>query len=69
MQNVSFTSPFYTAPVVLATVLNGGNNKASVFCPVKDPLSCWMEVQYIPTTLFKTNNKNIYKEKETQLIE
>ncbi|KAL9963348.1 hypothetical protein ACROYT_G032545 [Oculina patagonica] len=42
-KNVSFASPFYTAPVVLTTVLNGGSNNANIACPVEGPLNGWLE--------------------------
>lgn len=44
LQNVSFASPFYAPPVVITTVLNGGSNKANIACPMKGPLSSWLEV-------------------------
>ena len=48
LQNVSFGNPFYAPPVVLTTVLNnGGNNNANKACPVKGPLSSWLEVRHI----------------------
>lgn len=46
LQNVSFTDPFYTPPVIITTVLNGGSNNANIACPVKGPLSSWLEVNY-----------------------
>ncbi|KAJ7369459.1 hypothetical protein OS493_038796 [Desmophyllum pertusum] len=42
-KNVSFTNPFYAPPVVLTTVINGGSNNANIACPLKDPLSSWLE--------------------------
>ncbi|KAL9961213.1 hypothetical protein ACROYT_G030116 [Oculina patagonica] len=40
---VNFTSPFYKPPVVIKTVLDGGSNNANIACPVKGPLSSWIE--------------------------
>lgn len=42
---MNFTSPFYAPPVVLTTVINDGSNSGSLACPLKDPLSSWLEVQ------------------------
>ncbi|XP_078382504.1 uncharacterized protein LOC144665192 isoform X1 [Oculina patagonica] len=42
-KNVSFSSPFYAPPVVLTTVLNGGSNNTNIACPIKGPLSSWLE--------------------------
>ncbi|KAJ7362157.1 hypothetical protein OS493_013249 [Desmophyllum pertusum] len=42
-KNVNFTNPFYSPPVVLTTVINGGSNNANIACPLKDPLSSWLE--------------------------
>ncbi|KAJ7350952.1 hypothetical protein OS493_037639 [Desmophyllum pertusum] len=42
-KNVSFRNPFYAPPVVLTTVINGGSNNANKACPVKGPLSSWLE--------------------------
>lgn len=46
---MTFTSQFYTPPTVLTTVFNGGSNQANRACPVKDPLSSWLEVNHFST--------------------
>ena len=46
LQNISFADPFYAPPVIITTVLNGGSNDANIACPVKGPLSSWLEVNY-----------------------
>ena len=45
LQSVNFSSPFYTPPVILTTIIDGGSNNANIACPVKDPLSSWLEVK------------------------
>lgn len=45
LQNVSFTSPFYLPPVILTTVLSDESNSTNKACPVKGPLSSWLEVK------------------------
>ena len=52
LQNVPFTSPFYSPPVILTTVLDGGSNNANIACPVAGPLSSWLEVQHTLTSYF-----------------
>ncbi|XP_078381917.1 uncharacterized protein LOC144664633 isoform X2 [Oculina patagonica] len=42
-KDVNFTSPFYAPPVIITTVLNGGSNNANIACPVKGPISSWLE--------------------------
>ncbi|XP_078381905.1 uncharacterized protein LOC144664627 isoform X2 [Oculina patagonica] len=42
-KNVTFATPFFTAPVALITVRNGGSNKAHAVCRKKCPLSSWLE--------------------------
>lgn len=52
LQNVTFTSPFYSPPVILTTVLDGGSNNANIACPVTGPLSSWLEVKHTLTSYF-----------------
>ena len=52
-QNVSFTSPFYSPPVILASVLNGGSNNTKIACPVKGPLGSWLEVNPAFTSYYR----------------
>ena len=53
LQNVSFTSPFYSPPAILTTVRNGGKNSTNVVCPVKlGPLSSWVEVYHSFTNCY-----------------
>ncbi|XP_022786569.1 uncharacterized protein LOC111326757 [Stylophora pistillata] len=42
-KNVTFSSPFYSAPVVLTTVINSDGSNADGACSVKGPLITWLE--------------------------
>ena len=53
-QNVTFSSPFYSAPVVLTTVINGVGKEAINLCPAEGPLITWLEVRRKKLGLFHT---------------
>ncbi|XP_078382508.1 uncharacterized protein LOC144665195 isoform X2 [Oculina patagonica] len=42
-KNITFATPFFTAPVAIVTVRNGGSNNANAVCRRKCPLSSWLE--------------------------
>ena len=45
LQNVNFSISFYAPPVVLTTVVSGGNNSADAACPLNGAIIAWLEVQ------------------------
>ena len=53
MQRVNFSSPLYSPPVVLTTVINDGHNNTDVLSPLKDPMNSWLEVSL--KTFIETN--------------
>ncbi|XP_022809851.1 uncharacterized protein LOC111346856 [Stylophora pistillata] len=61
-KNVSFSSPFYTAPVVLNTVINGDSGNANSGCPAKGPLITWLEevtTSYIYIYIYNSAGYNV----------
>ena len=62
LQNVNFTNPFYAPPVLLTTVIDGGNNNANIACPAKGPLSSWLEVQSVRLKTTSNNSDGDYRD-------
>ncbi|CAH3104297.1 unnamed protein product [Pocillopora meandrina] len=42
-KNVTFSIPFYSAPLLITTVINGDGNNANNACSVKGPIITWLE--------------------------